>query len=121
MLKRIRRLNSTEEFENALDTVNSRHYVLRLFITGTTVRSSRTIANIRSVCEEYLKDRYDLTVVDIYQQPSSTIAQQVIAAPTLIKSEPLPFKRLIGDLSDRGKVLVALGLANSMDEEAPNV
>ncbi|MBV9275707.1 MAG: circadian clock KaiB family protein [Verrucomicrobia bacterium] len=121
MPKRIHRLNSTEEFENALNRVNGRRYVLRLFITGITVRSSRTIANVRSVCEEYLKDRYDLTVVDIYQQPSSTLAQQVIAAPTLIKSEPLPFKRLIGDLSDRGRVLVALGIANSADEEAPNV
>ena len=107
--------DSTEEFEHALKAVNRRRYVLRLFITGTTVRSSSAITNIRSVCEEYLKDRYDLIVVDIYQQPSMAQAQQIIAAPTLIKSEPSPRKLLVGDLSDRDKVLVGLDLAYRAD------
>jgi circadian clock protein KaiB len=119
--KRIRHLDTTGEFENALKAVNRRHYVLQLFITGTTIRSSRAIANIRSLCEEYLKGRYHLRVVDIYQEPSTAQAQQIIAAPTLIKSEPLPPKRLIGDLSDRRKLVVGLDLANSTDGGAPNV
>jgi len=114
--------DSTAEFEDAIrQKVNRRHYVLRLFITGTTVRSSRAITNIRSVCEEYLKDRYVLSVVDIYQEPSKTQAEQIIAAPTLIKSEPLPAKRLVGDLSDREKLLFGLDLSQGADGKAPDV
>jgi circadian clock protein KaiB len=119
--KRNLHYDSTAEFEDVLKhAANRRYYVLRLFITGTTVRSIRAIANIRSVCEEYLKDRHYLSVVDIYQQPSTAQAEQIIAAPTLIKSEPLPPKRLVGDLSDREKVLVGLGLLYRTDGKAPD-
>ncbi|HEY3898143.1 MAG TPA: circadian clock KaiB family protein [Chthoniobacter sp.] len=85
-------------------------YVLRLYVTGNTVRSSQAIANVRSLCEEYLSGRYDLQVIDIYQQPSEAAKGQIIAAPTLIKEVPAPVRRLIGDLADRDKVLIGLGL-----------
>jgi circadian clock protein KaiB len=86
------------------------HYSLRLFISGSTPRSTRAVANIRSLCEEHLPGRYELEVIDIYQQPEHAVVAQIIAAPTLIKQLPLPLRRFIGNLSDRKKMLVALNI-----------
>lgn len=86
------------------------HYKLRLFITGSTPRSTRAIANMRKICEENLRGRYDLEVVDVYQNPDATKELQVIATPTLIKILPEPLRRIIGDLSDQEKVLAGLDL-----------
>lgn len=83
-------------------------YVLRLFVSGVTPRSTRAIANIKKICEKHLKGRYELEVVDIYQQPERARDEQVIAVPTLVKTLPLPLRRFIGDLSDTEKVLVGL-------------
>jgi circadian clock protein KaiB len=85
-------------------------YNLRLFIAGASPNSLRAINNMRSFCEEYLKGRYHLEIVDVYQQPQIATKDQVIALPLLIKSSPLPFKRLIGDMSDKAKVIKGLGL-----------
>jgi circadian clock protein KaiB len=85
-------------------------YVLRLFIAGTTPKSSRAVANIKEICERDLEDRYDLEVVDIYQQPALAKGEQVIAAPMLIKKLPLPLRKFIGDLSDTERLLVGLDL-----------
>jgi circadian clock protein KaiB len=86
------------------------HYVLHLYVTGMTPRSQHAIENIRTLCEEHLAGRYELKIVDIYQQPELARGAQIIAAPTLVKSLPLPLRRLIGDMSDEGRVLVALGV-----------
>lgn len=86
-------------------------YVLRLFITGTTARSSRAIANLRRVCEERLHGEYDLEVVDIYQHPAAAQEYQILAAPTLVKMLPLPLRRIIGDLANEERVLAGLGLS----------
>lgn len=108
--------NSTEiskrKLASLLKQSASETYVLRLYITGTTPRSCRAIANIRSICEEHLPGRYDLEVIDIYQQPGEASGRQIIAAPTLIKELPFPAKRMVGDLSDHDRVLVALDLRN---------
>jgi circadian clock protein KaiB len=85
-------------------------YVLRLFVTGMTARSARAIENLRAICDEYLDGRYDLEVVDIHQQPVLTRGEQIIAAPTLIKKLPLPMRRIIGDMSNRERVLLGLDL-----------
>jgi circadian clock protein KaiB len=85
-------------------------YVLRLFVTGMTARSSRAVNNLRSICDEYLDGRYDLEVIDIYQQPVLTKGEQIVAAPTLIKKFPLPMRRIIGDMSNRDGVLLGLDL-----------
>ena len=85
-------------------------YVLRLFVTGMTTRSARAIKNLRTICDEYLEGRYDLEVVDIYQQPILASKEQIIAAPTLIKNLPLPMRRIIGDMSNRERVLLGLDL-----------
>jgi circadian clock protein KaiB len=87
------------------------HYVLRLFITGTTSRSSRAIANLRRVCEERLHGEYDLEVVDIYQHPEAAQQYQILAAPTLVKMLPLPLRRIIGDLANEERVLAGLDLS----------
>jgi circadian clock protein KaiB len=104
---------TTAEFERLLKEARAdEHYVLRLYIAGTTARSIQAIANVRAMCAEHLAGRHDLEVVDIYQQPQATERGQIIAAPTLVKELPFPPKRMIGDLSDRTRVLVALNLAS---------
>ena len=85
-------------------------YLLRLFVAGTTSRSERTIQNLHRICRAYLVGRYDLEIVDIYQHPALAEADQIVAAPTLLKLRPLPVRRIIGDLSDIARVLRGLGL-----------
>ena len=85
-------------------------YVLRLFVTGQTPRSVKSIENLKALCERYLKGQYELEVIDIYQQPALATENQIIAAPTLIKRLPLPLRRIVGDFSNQDRVVVALDL-----------
>ena len=85
-------------------------HILRLYVTGSTRRSIMAITNLKKICEEYLEGRYDLEVIDLYQKPSLAKGDQIIAAPTLIKQLPLPFRRIIGDMSNKEKVLFGLDL-----------
>ncbi|HEV2207347.1 MAG TPA: circadian clock KaiB family protein [Verrucomicrobiae bacterium] len=87
------------------------HYRLRLYVTGATPRSLRAIENLKRLCESRLAGRYELEVVDIYQQPQLARDDQIVAAPTLIKLLPQPLRRLIGDLADSQHVLFGLDLA----------
>jgi circadian clock protein KaiB len=75
-----------------------------------TPRSARAIGNARKICDEHLKGRYDLQVIDLYQQPALAKGEQIIAVPTLIRKLPPPLRRIIGDLSDRERVLTGLDL-----------
>ncbi len=93
-------------------------YVLHLFITGATPNSTRAVHNIKSVCEEYLKGRYELLIVDIYQQPELAQQEDLIGVPTLIKRSPGLVRRLVGDLSNRERVLKALGIEPTADGPA---
>jgi circadian clock protein KaiB len=101
-------------FELAARSAANAHYVLRLYITGMTERSARAVGNLQAICDEYLEGRYELEVIDIYQQPVLTRGEQIIAAPTLIKKLPLPMRRIIGDMSDVDRVLVGLDLFPSL-------
>jgi circadian clock protein KaiB len=102
---------STQEFEEALlRAKNGEHYVLRLYVTGSTARSTAAITNLRKLCEEHLKGHYDLEVIDIYQQPVLAQGEQIIAAPTLIKKLPFPLRKVVGDLSNESRVLMGLDL-----------
>lgn len=85
-------------------------YVLKLYVTGTTPRSLRAIANIKNICEDYLKGRYNLVVIDIYTKPKLAAGEQIIASPTLIKKLPSPLRRFVGDLSDTEKILLGLDI-----------
>ena len=94
----------------AASTNHNQQYVLRLYVTGATSSSRRAILNINSICSEHLEGKYDLEVIDIHQKPTLAKDEQIIAAPTLIKQLPLPLRRIIGDLSDRERVLFGLDL-----------
>jgi circadian clock protein KaiB len=90
-------------------------YKLMLFITGSTPRSTRAIDNMRRICEENLHGRYDLEVIDVYQNPEATKQLQIVATPTLVKVLPEPLRRILGDLSDRERVLAGLNLMPAAD------
>lgn len=83
-------------------------YILKLFVTGILPNSVRAVVNIKAICEKHLKGRYELEIIDIYQQRSLALAEAIIAIPVLIKKFPLPEVRLIGDLSDTEKVIKGL-------------
>jgi circadian clock protein KaiB len=87
------------------------HYVLRLYVTGSTQRSTRAIETTREICDAYLKGHHDLEIIDLYLNPAAAALGQIVAAPTLVRVLPEPLRRIIGDLSDRPRVLAGLGLA----------
>jgi circadian clock protein KaiB len=101
---------SAQAFEEALTEHPQGRFVLTLYISGMTPRSRQAVDNIQKLCEEHLAGRYDLTIIDIYQQPAMAKNAQIIAVPTLIRKMPPPIRRVIGDLSDPGRILVALGI-----------
>jgi circadian clock protein KaiB len=88
----------------------SDEYVLRLYVAGSTRQSSRAIANLKAICEIYLKDRYHLTVVDLYEHRERAQEDRVVVVPTLIRHLPLPERRIMGDLSRTDRVLATLDL-----------
>jgi circadian clock protein KaiB len=100
----------TAEYEEALARRKNEHYVLRLYIAGNNLRSQMAVGNVKKICEEYLKGRYELEVVDIYQDHSKNPVDLVLAAPTLVKKLPLPLRKVIGDMTRKEKVLVGLDL-----------
>jgi circadian clock protein KaiB len=95
--------------ENASRNGSRVQYTLHLYISGASPRSKRALTNVKEICEEHLKGRYDLEVVDILQTPEDLGRDRIIAAPTLIKTQPLPARRFIGDqLADKEKLFSAL-------------
>jgi circadian clock protein KaiB len=102
--------DATKQIEKAITRLGKGRFLLRLYVAGTTPRSTMAIANLKSICEEHLADRYDLEVIDIYQQPALGKGEQIIAVPTLIKKLPPPVRKLIGDMSDKEKVLIGLDI-----------
>lgn len=112
---------TTELFEQSLSESKEEHYTLRLYISGTTLQSVTALQNIKKICEEHLQGRYELEVIDIYQQTESVIAENIVAVPTLIKKLPLPLQKMIGNLSNTEKVLLGLNLVpkkNIIGEES---
>ena len=101
---------STDKLANAGAKQDRTKYILRLYITGMTPKSTRAIDNVQSLCEKYLEGFYELKIIDIYQHPKLAKDNQIIATPTLIKQFPLPIRRLIGDMSDTERCLVGIDL-----------
>jgi circadian clock protein KaiB len=91
-------------------TGSGERYILKLYVTGMTSRSAHAIENLQTFCGKHLAGRYELQVIDVYQQPELTRTEQIVAIPTLIKKLPLPLRRLIGDMSDEERVLVGLDI-----------
>ena len=108
--KKIKPTKAQAALEHATATKAAERYVLRLYIAGLTPRSTLALENIRKICEEHLPDRYDLEVVDLYQQPVLAEGEQILAAPTLVKQLPLPLRRFIGDMSNTERILVGMDL-----------
>ncbi len=102
--------DKSAEFERLLEEEQRARFVLRLYVTGLTTRSTRAINTVKDLCEAELKGRYDLEVIDVSKRPDLAKEENIIAAPTLVKRLPLPLRRLIGDLSDKERVLVGLNL-----------
>ncbi len=110
MARKSKTNTTTALYQYRLEKSKRGKYVLRLYVTGMTRNSIRAIENIKAVCEEYLKGRYALEIIDIYQHPNLIQGEQIIAAPTLIKKLPLPLRHLVGDFSDKNRVLLGLDL-----------
>ncbi len=100
--------NALAGFEAALEEKGKGHYVLRLYVTGMTPKSRRAIENVQQICEEHLGRRYQLAILDIYQQPIFAREGQIVAAPTLVKELPPPLRRFIGDMSHTERLLAGL-------------
>ncbi len=103
-------VDQSKALERAARKQAEAKYVLRLYVAGVALKSSTAIRSVKDICEQYLKGRYELEIVDIYQQPGAVGKEQVIVAPTLIKKLPLPLRRLIGDMANKEKVLIGLDL-----------
>jgi circadian clock protein KaiB len=105
-----KREGSVGSVEKGLRKKGKDKYIMRLYISGLTQRSMKAIQNIRKICDEQLKDRCDLQVIDIYKQPVLAKGEQIIATPTLIKKLPPPLRKFIGDLSNTERILIGLDL-----------
>jgi circadian clock protein KaiB len=103
--------SSADAFAAAMQRQAREKIDLRLYVLGASCRSATVIARVMDICERYLADRYDLKVIDLYQHPELARADQIIAAPTLLKAAPAPLRRMVGDLSKLDLVLHALGIA----------
>lgn len=98
------------EFEKLVADLAQPTYLFRLYVSGTSPRSARAIANVRRICDQYLPGHYELEVIDVYQQPAATKSAQIIAVPTLIKELPFPPQRFVGDMSNTERIVVGLNL-----------
>ena len=101
---------SAKEFEQELRKVKQEKLVLRLYVTGMTTRSKRAIQNIKKICEDHLKGRYELEVIDVYREPVLAKGDQIVATPTLIKKLPAPIRMFIGEMAETEKILLGLDL-----------
>jgi circadian clock protein KaiB len=108
--------NSPEFLENSNSSIDPlanlevETYVFRLYIAHNNFKSIQAVKNIKSICEEHLKGRYELEIIDIYENPERLEQEQIFAVPTLIKELPPPLQRLIGDMADKEKVKICLSI-----------
>jgi len=105
-------IKTTKVMKVKTEAINAgqKEYVLRLFVTGILPNSVKAVLNIKAICEKYLNNRYELEIIDIYQQPDLALTEDILAVPVLIKKTPFPEVRMIGDLSNVEKVLTGLSI-----------
>lgn len=114
-----RQKSAAAKLSRTLARVATASYVLRLYVTGITPLSMRAIDNVKKLCEEHLEGRYELDIIDLYQQPQLAEGAMIVAAPTLVKKLPLPLRRMIGDMSDTSRMLVGLDLRKKTRPRLP--
>ena len=102
--------DASAAFEQALQEKDQDHYLLKLYVSGMTPNSQRAIKNVQKICEEHLQGRFELDIIDIYQQPIFAKEGQIVAAPTLVKELPTPLRKFIGDMSQTERILAGLDL-----------
>jgi circadian clock protein KaiB len=100
-----------------VDQQEPQKQILKLYVTGMTPNSVRAIENLRKICRDHLRDRYELEVIDIYQHPTLASGEQIIAAPTLVRKLPLPLRKFIGDLSNIDKILMGLDIKSTQSKK----
>jgi len=105
-----------QQYESDIQNKKEETFLLRLYVTGSTPQSLRALSNIKKICEEHLKNRYELEVIDLYQNPGLAKGDQIIAAPTLIKRLPAPLRRIIGDMSSYERILIGLDLRKKIKQ-----
>ena len=98
------------EEESANETAPERRYELRLYVAGQTPRSVEAFANLEKICEEHLKGRYSIEVIDLLENPKLARGDQILAIPTLVRKLPEPIRKIIGNLTDTERVLIGLDL-----------
>lgn len=108
--------SATEAFEKTLKrkALKRAKYILRLYVSGSSASSLKAVYNLKKICEEHLPD-YDLEVIDIHENPAAARAEQIVAAPTLVKKLPEPLRRFVGDLSNTQQILVGLDIYKRQD------
>jgi circadian clock protein KaiB len=89
-------------------------WILRLYVAGHTPKSISAFENLKRVCEEQLKNRYSIEVIDLLENPHLGREEQILAIPTLIRKLPEPVRKIIGDLSDTEHLLVGLDIKHSL-------
>src|SRR5512136_924403 len=99
-----------EEGAETAQIGTQRAYILRLYVAGQTPKSLTAFANLKKICEEHLKGKYHIEVVDLLKNPQLAEGDQILALPTLVRKLPQPIKKIIGDLSNTLRVLVGLDL-----------
>ena len=102
--------DSLSEFEHALTGVGGETFILRLYVSGATPRSTEAITKIKEICKQYLPGQHDLKVIDIYQHPRLATKKQIVAVPTLVKEAPGTLRKMIGSLSNTMQILQRLGV-----------
>lgn len=102
--------NITQPSSQNHDEQSPPYYILKLFIAGHTARSIQAISTIKSCCETYLPGRYQLEIADIYQSPEETQVEQILIVPTLLRKSPIPFRKMVGDISSVEKLRIWLEL-----------
>jgi circadian clock protein KaiB len=98
------------ENKSKRESTGKEKMILQLYITGMSENSMRAIQNITRLCDQYLKDNFDLKIIDIYKNPSVAEEQKIVFSPSLVRQFPLPKRTFIGDLSDTKKVILGLGI-----------
>lgn len=109
--------NATEAFEEVLkrSPLKRAKYILRLYVVGSSARSLKAVHNLKKICDEHFPGDYDLEVIDIYENPTAAREEQIIAAPTLVKTLPKPLRKFVGDLSNTQKILVGMDIYKRED------
>jgi circadian clock protein KaiB len=97
----------------AAETESPDQWNLRLYVAGQSPRSTAAIANLRRFCEEHLAGKYSIEVVDLLENPQLARGDQIVALPTLVRKLPAPMRKIIGDLSDRERVILGMDLKNA--------